>query len=139
MLVKGVRSILYWYSQKQPSRGVLRKRCSENMQQIYRRKPMGKCYFNKVAKQSNFIEITLRHRCSPVNLMHIFRTLFHKNTYGWLLLYFSRILIIQSAWYSAEQLFWRISIFVEHLLQWLLLLIHWIPMINTYFFLAFNL
>ena len=37
--------------QKQPSRGVLRKRCSENMQQIYRRTPMPKCDFNKVAKQ----------------------------------------------------------------------------------------
>ena len=58
---------------------------------------MGKCYFNKVAKQSNFIEITLRHRCSPVNLMDIFRALFHKNTYGWLLLYFSGIVIIQTA------------------------------------------
>ena len=30
--------------------------------------------------QSNFIEITLRHACSPVNLLHIFRTLFPKNT-----------------------------------------------------------
>ena len=29
--------------QKQPSRGVLRKRCSENMQQIYKRTPMPKC------------------------------------------------------------------------------------------------
>ena len=28
--------------------------------------------------QSNFIEITLRHECSPVNLLHIFRTLFLK-------------------------------------------------------------
>ena len=37
--------------QKQPSRGALRKRCSENMQQIYRRTPMRKCDFNKVAKQ----------------------------------------------------------------------------------------
>ena len=27
-------------SQKQPSRGVLRKRCCENMQQIYKRSPM---------------------------------------------------------------------------------------------------
>ena len=36
--------------------------------------------------QSNFIEITLRHGCSPVNLLHIFRTLFPKNTSGWLLL-----------------------------------------------------
>ena len=37
--------------QKQPSRGVLTKRCSENMQQIYRRTPMSKCDFNKVSKQ----------------------------------------------------------------------------------------
>ena len=34
--------------QKQPSRGVLRKRCSENMQQIYMRTPMPTCDFNKV-------------------------------------------------------------------------------------------
>ena len=34
--------------QKQPSRGVLRKRFSENMQQIYRRTPMSKCEFNKL-------------------------------------------------------------------------------------------
>ena len=37
--------------QKQPSRSVLRKRCSENIQQIYRRTPMPKYNFNKVAKQ----------------------------------------------------------------------------------------
>ena len=37
--------------QKQPPGGVLSKRCSENMQQIYRRTPMPKCGFNKVAKQ----------------------------------------------------------------------------------------
>ena len=37
--------------QKQPPRCVLSKRCYENMQQIYRRKPMPKCDFNKVAKQ----------------------------------------------------------------------------------------
>ena len=29
--------------QKPPPRGVLKKRCSENMQQIYRRTPMPKC------------------------------------------------------------------------------------------------
>ena len=34
--------------QKQPSRRVLRKRCSGNMQQIYRRTPMPKSDFNKV-------------------------------------------------------------------------------------------
>ena len=31
----------------------------------------------------NFIEIAFRHQCSPVNLLHIFRTPFLKNTSGW--------------------------------------------------------
>ena len=39
------------YKQKKPSRDVLRKRFSENMQQIYRRTPIPKCDFNKVAKK----------------------------------------------------------------------------------------
>ena len=56
--------------QKQQSKDVLRKGCSENMQQIY----------------SNFIEIALRHGCSPVNLLHIFRTPFPKNISEGLLL-----------------------------------------------------
>ena len=34
----------------------------------------------------NFIEITFRRGRSPVNLQHIFRTPFLKNTFGWLLL-----------------------------------------------------
>ena len=33
----------------------------------------------------NFIEIALRHGCSPLNLQHIFRTPFCRNTCGWLL------------------------------------------------------
>ena len=41
--------------QKQPSRGVPRNRCSENMQQIYKSTPMPKCDFNKVAKQLYWI------------------------------------------------------------------------------------
>ena len=42
-----------WIKQKQSSIrvGVLKKRCSENMQKIYRRTPMPKCNFNKVALQ----------------------------------------------------------------------------------------
>ena len=36
----------------QPSRRVLRKRCSGNMLPIYRRITMPKCDFNKVAKQN---------------------------------------------------------------------------------------
>ena len=68
---------------KQPPRGVPRKRCSEKMQQIYSRRPMPKCDFNKVV--CNVIEITLRYGRSPVNLLNIFRTPFLKNTCGWLL------------------------------------------------------
>ena len=49
--------------QKQPSRGVLRKRCSENMEQIYRRTPLPKCY-------------THRHERSLVNFLNVFRTPF---------------------------------------------------------------
>ena len=37
---------------------------------------------------SNLIEITLRLGCSTVDLLHIFRTPFHRNTSWWLLLYF---------------------------------------------------
>ena len=37
--------------QEQPLRGVARKRCSDNMQQMYRRTPLPKCDFNNVAKQ----------------------------------------------------------------------------------------
>ena len=70
--------------QKQTYRGVFKKRCSENRQQIYRRTPMPECDFNKLL--CNIIEITLQHECSPVNLLHIFIIPFYRNTSGWLLL-----------------------------------------------------
>ena len=56
--------------QKQLSRGYLRKRCSGKIQQIYRRTPIPKFDFNKVA----------------LNLLNIFRVPFPKNTPGWLFL-----------------------------------------------------
>ena len=69
-------SIILWDNyQKQPSLGVLIKRCSGNMQQIYRRTPMTKCDFNKGASVG----------CS-VNLLHVFRTPFYKYIYWRLLL-----------------------------------------------------
>ena len=61
--------------QKQSPRGVPSKRSSENMQQIYRRAPMPKCDFNIVAKG-------VPHGCSPVSLLHIFKTPFLRNTSG---------------------------------------------------------
>ena len=39
------------YDQKQLPRDVLKKSCSENIQEIYRRTPMPKYDFNKIAKQ----------------------------------------------------------------------------------------
>ena len=81
--IKGVSHLTYcrdlmtsYDFQKQPSRGVLRKRCSENMPQIYWRTPMPKCDF------------PLWRGCSLVNLLHIFRASFLKNTSGRLLLEF---------------------------------------------------
>ena len=70
-------------SRIRPLWGVPRKRCSEKMQQIYRKTPMPKCDFNKVAKQI-YWNRTLAW-CSPVNLLHIFRTPFLKNITVWLL------------------------------------------------------
>ena len=89
--------LCFLLQQKQPFRGALLKRFSENMKQIYRRTPMPKCDFNKVA--SNFTEIALQHWCSPVNLLHIFRTPFPflKNTSEWLLL-LQQILIEHLKW-----------------------------------------
>ena len=66
--------------QKELSVVVLIESCSKNMQQIYRGRPMPKCFSIKL--QSDFIEITLRHGCSPVYLLHIFRTRATKNTSG---------------------------------------------------------
>ena len=42
----------------------------------------------------NFIDIALQHGCSSVNLLHIFRTPFLKNTSGRLLLMFGWVLYI---------------------------------------------
>ena len=52
---------------------------------------------------SNFIEITLLHVYSPVNLLHIFRTTFYKNTYGRLLLTFVRK-HTSVQWYQPQKL-----------------------------------
>ena len=72
------------FRQKQPPRGVPCERYSENMEQIYRRTPMPKCDFNKVALQfySNHTSAWVFYKFA-----HIFRTPFLKNTSGRLLLY----------------------------------------------------
>ena len=84
MVIKEIEIFNQNKIQEQPFRSVLRKRGSEILQQIYRRTPMSKCDFNKIAKQHcNCKEIKLRHGCSPANLLCIFSTPF---TFGGLLL-----------------------------------------------------
>ena len=61
-LLKGVLKICSKFTGEQPSRNVI------SIKLLY-----------------NFIEITLWHRYSPVNLVHIFRTPFSKSTSEWLL------------------------------------------------------
>ena len=65
-LGKGVLKICSKFTEEQPCRSVI-----------------------SIKLQSNFIEITLRHRCSPVNLLHTLRTPFPKNSSGRLLLEFA--------------------------------------------------
>ena len=64
------------YLQKQPSTGVLRKICSENMQQVYRRTLISKGVSIKLL--CNFIEITLRHGCFFCKCAAYFQ-----NTFSW--------------------------------------------------------
>ena len=75
------------------SRCVIIKSYCDNMQQIYRRITIPKCNLNKVAV--NFIEIALHHRCSSVNLLHIFRTYFPKNSSGGLLQWIERSILLK--------------------------------------------
>ena len=81
--------------QKQPTNGVLRKRCSETMQQISGEHPCWSAISIKM--RSKFIEITLRHGRSPVILLDIFRTHFLKNT--------SRRLLMNVSNYFLQNLF----------------------------------
>ena len=83
--------------QKHPYRGVLRKGCSENMHHFYRRTPTLKCDFNKVAKQFYWNRTSVW--CSPINLLHIFRTPFLMKISWWLLL--------KSCFYTKTKCRWR--------------------------------
>ena len=80
-------SFIWSYFQKQPSSetGVLKKRCSDNTQQIYRRTPMPKCDFKKVAKQLCLVRTSAW--VFSCNFTAYFQNTFPRNISGWLLLY----------------------------------------------------
>ena len=88
MLYEDARLTLSYFLQKQPPRGVFRKRCSENMQQIYLITPM--CDFNKVALQ----------------LYWIFGTPFPKSTSDGLFLFFIISLLLLRHFYGEFDIWW---------------------------------
>ena len=65
-----------------------------------------------------FIENTLRHGCSPVNLLHIFRTPFTKNTSGWLLLNVKHINKCISKWWSNYGIFIKAIDWTRNMSYW---------------------
>ena len=85
------------------------------MQQIYRRKPSRMA--TSVKLLCDFIEIALRHGCSPVNLLHIFITPFFKNTFEWLLLDHPILQQVYTSWTSMlkHTCSWRVNLlYYEH-------------------------
>ena len=72
------------------------------------------CNFNKVAMQ--LIEITRHYGCSPVSWLHIFRTHFHRNTPGRLLLVLPN-LKIDNLNHILERYLWRGSYLVNQILE----------------------
>ena len=73
------------YMQKQSPTGASRKRFLKICSKFWGEHPCRSAISIKL--QNNLIEITLWHGCSPVNLLHIFRTSFLKNNSGGLILY----------------------------------------------------
>ena len=80
--------------QKQPSRVVLRKRCPENMQQIYRIALMPKCDWNHSSA-----------RVFSCKFAADFEAPFPKNTFGWLLLFLLENILAGSSNYLWNLLF----------------------------------
>ena len=95
IILSGLRVRLWAFNliQRQPSGGVLKKRCSENMQQNYRVTPMQKCDFKKVALLCNFIEIALRGMGALLQVCgiyseHLFLRTRLNSSFCWLLVRF---------------------------------------------------
>ena len=61
----------------------------------------------------NFIEITLWHGCSTVNLLHIFRTPFLRNTSWWLLLYLEDLIEIPQKFLQYREIIFVITYGIE--------------------------
>ena len=74
-----------WKRQKQLSRGILRKRCSENMQQVYRRSPCR----NIILKKLLYNQLCWNRTSAWIfscEFAAFFQNTFHENTFGGLTL-----------------------------------------------------
>ena len=105
--------------QKQPSKGVLRKMCSENMQQIYRRTPMPMCDFNKVAMQLYWNHTSVW--VFSYKFAACFRTPLPKNTSGRLLptIYVKlNIQFLISSLFQTTSVYWFTTLMIDFMIQW---------------------
>ena len=73
------------------------------------------CKSNNFIEICNFIEIVLRHGCSPVNLLSIFRTHCSRNTSGWLLLnlYHTISWLSEALEYQQAFLFYSVFLYIK--------------------------
>ena len=108
-LCKKISIIVVWYGpkyvliysftknkwQKQPPEMFLGKGALNMCSKFRRENPCRSVISLKLL--CSFIEIALRHGCSLLNLLHVFRTPFYKNTYGGLLL---------NVWFGSLVLIW---------------------------------
>ena len=102
--------------QKLPSRGVLQKKCSENMQQIYRRTPMPKCSFNTAA-----VQLFWNHTSGWVfscKFTAYFRTPLTRKTSERLLLNTPQVKDSEKEKDYAKLIFWKVSEFVFCISIW---------------------
>ena len=77
--------IFFYFLQKQPLRGVLRKGVLKTCSKFTGEHPCRSVISIKLL--CNFFNITLRHGCSPVNLLCVFRVPFSKKASGGLFLF----------------------------------------------------
>ena len=111
---KHVHGALCSNAQKQPSRGVLRKRSLENMRLIHRKTPTRKCDFNEAALQLYWNHTSVwTFSCK---LAAYFHSTFSKNTPVWLLLN------ARNVWRYIHVLYWQnTEIYVLYTMYFLVL------------------
>ena len=74
---------------------MLLRKCALNIYSKFTREHLCRSVIS-VTLLCNFIKVRHRHRCSPINLLYIFRAPVLKNTSGWVLLKFGEVQLVKS-------------------------------------------